>query len=191
MYGACGYEYNLNLVYYPPLPTTTKLTVFSYPFHHPPKNNGLGNSCMELLGLSHIHASTSMQSNFQKWPFLSGFGMGFSGSQVASGKRPMAISGMASARSKKTTWASSADDCAPALHDIQGRVQACNCEDPAKRVFSVTMRKGPCVDKPTPPPIVMPSKRLTWQQPAGLEPCFKVLHKIPRPCLSDQTGLPV
>mmetsp|Transcript_1170 Transcript_1170/g.2612 ORF Transcript_1170/g.2612 Transcript_1170/m.2612 type:complete len:255 (+) Transcript_1170:171-935(+) len=31
----------------------------------------------------------------------------------------------------------------------------------AKRVFSVTMRKGPWVERPTPPPMVMPSRRLT------------------------------
>ena len=34
-----------------------------------------------------------------------------------------------------------------------------------KRVFSVTIRKGPWVDRPTPPPMVMPSHKLTWQQP--------------------------
>ena len=50
---------------------------------------------------------------------------------------------------------------------LQGRMfQALRHKDSAKRVFSVTMRNGPCVDSPTPPPMVMPSKRLTWQQPA-------------------------
>ena len=36
----------------------------------------------------------------------------------------------------------------------------CACRA-AKRVFSVTMRKGPWVERPTPPPMVMPSRRLT------------------------------